>query len=79
MTTREADAILRVGSTRGWQLRARGELPIVKIGRRVLVSRADLDQFIAAHREGGQEGAAGADSPAAQEGRRVRASRSTRS
>lgn len=66
LTTKEADAVLRVGSTRGWQLRARGELPIVKIGRRVLVARRDLDAFIEAHREAGNESAAvGGDSPTA--------------
>jgi len=66
LTTREADELLRVGSTRGWQLRARGELPIVRIGRRVLVSRADIEAFIAAHREAGNEIAApGGDIPSA--------------
>ena len=74
LTTREADELLRVGSTRGWQLRARGELPIVRIGRRVLVSRADIEAFIAAHREAGNESAApGGDIPNAA-GRSRRAS-----
>lgn len=78
LTTKEADAVLRVGSTRGWQLRARGELPIVKIGRRVLVARADLDEFIANHREPGHESAAGTDQiPAAREGSRARGIHST--
>jgi len=79
-TTREADELLRVGSTRGWQLRARGELPVVRIGRRVLVSRADIEAFIAAHREAGNEIAApGGEIPsAAQRGRRASVNASAR-
>jgi excisionase family DNA binding protein len=78
LTLRETAAELRLGSTKTWQLAATGAIPTVRFGRRVLVTRADLDQFIAAHREGG-DGAAGSDQlPAAREGRRVRVNRSAR-
>ena len=76
LTLRETAAELRLGSTKTWQLAATGAIPTVRFGRRVLVTRADLDQFIAAHREGG-DGAAGTTTvPAAPEGRRARVNRS---
>jgi excisionase family DNA binding protein len=78
LTLRETAAELRLGSTKTWQLCARGELPVVRLGRRVLVTRTDLDAYISAHREGGY-GAAGSDQlPAAREGRRAVVNRSVR-
>jgi excisionase family DNA binding protein len=77
LTLRETAAELRLGSTKTWQLAATGAIPTVRFGRRVLVTRADLDQFIADHREGG-DGAAGTPVPAAREGRRAFANRSGR-
>jgi len=67
LTLRETASALRLGSTMTWQLVARGEIPCVRLRRRVLVARADLDRFIAEHREGG-EGAAGTTIPAARGG-----------
>jgi excisionase family DNA binding protein len=67
LTLRETAAELRLGSTKTWQLAATGAIPTVRFGRRVLVTRADLDQFIADHREGG-DGAATGSTPAAARG-----------
>lgn len=76
LTLRETAAELRLGSTKTWQLAATGAIPTVRFGRRVLVTRADLDRFIADHREGGDESAARAGTPAAVGGRRARVNRS---
>jgi excisionase family DNA binding protein len=57
LTMRETAAYLRLGSTKTWQLAASGELPVVRLGRRVLVTRDDLDDYIRAHREGGSNSA----------------------
>ena len=65
LTLRETAAELRLGSTKTWQLAATGALPTVRLGRRVLVRRQDLDRFIEAHLEGGNESAARAGTPAA--------------
>ena len=79
MTLDETAAELRLGPTKLWQLTARGDLPVVRFGRRVLVTRRDLDAYIEAHREGPPVGAAGSDQlPAAREGRRATANRSVR-
>jgi excisionase family DNA binding protein len=59
MTLNETAAELRLGPTKLWQLTARGELPVVRLGRRVLVTRTDLDAYIEAHREGGDESTTG--------------------
>lgn len=77
LTLRETAAELRLGATKTWQLTATGELPTIRIGRRVLVSRADLDAFLAVHRGGGNDIAAQSDTPGAK--LRVRSSGHPRS
>jgi len=59
LTLRETADELRLGTTKTWQLAATGAIPTVRLGRRVLVTRQDLDQFIADHREGGDESTTG--------------------
>lgn len=79
LTLDETMAELRIGETYLWQLTKSGRLPVVRIGRRVLVRRQDLDAFIEARLEGGPVGAAGSSQlPAAREGRRARVNRSVR-
>ncbi|HVC39707.1 MAG TPA: helix-turn-helix domain-containing protein [Candidatus Dormibacteraeota bacterium] len=59
-----------------WLLTARGELPVVRIGRLVRVQPEALAAFEAAHIEGGNESAAPGQIPeAARGGRRGTASR----
>jgi excisionase family DNA binding protein len=73
LTLRETAAELRLGSTKTWQLAATGALPTVRLGRRVLVRRQDLDRFIEAHLEGGSdEGAGTGSTPAPARGGQVR-------
>ncbi|CAN5246489.1 hypothetical protein BH24CHL1_BH24CHL1_14050 [soil metagenome] len=38
-----------------WRLIQRGELPAVRVGRSVRIRRDDLEQFIEAHRSGGDD------------------------
>jgi excisionase family DNA binding protein len=45
----EAARLLGVGTTFGWAMVRSGELPSVKLGRRVLVPRAALDRLASAH------------------------------
>jgi excisionase family DNA binding protein len=52
LTLREAEAALRLGPSMVGKLTTRGELPVVRLGRRVLVRRTDLDEFILSHRHG---------------------------
>jgi excisionase family DNA binding protein len=79
MTLNETAAELRLGPTKLGQLTARGELPVVRFGRRLLVTRRDLDAYIEAHREGAPLGATGSDQlPVARGGRRASANRSVR-
>ncbi len=43
----------RLGRRKVWELTNSGELPIVRVGRRVLVPRAGLEAWIADRTEGG--------------------------
>lgn len=47
MTVEEAARELNIGRTYAYELCRTGELPTLKIGRRVLVPRAGLEAFIA--------------------------------
>jgi excisionase family DNA binding protein len=47
----EARARTSLGRTYLWELTRSGQLPTVRIGRRVLIDERDLDAFIDAHRE----------------------------
>jgi excisionase family DNA binding protein len=43
----------RLGKRKVWELSHSGELPIVRVGRRVLVPRAGLEAWIEANTQGG--------------------------
>ena len=45
----EAARLLGVGTTFGWAMVRSGELPSVKLGRRVLVPRAALERLASTH------------------------------
>jgi len=47
-TVEEAAALLGIGRNSAYQAIASGELPVVRIGRRLLVPRAALERFLAA-------------------------------
>jgi excisionase family DNA binding protein len=49
LTVPEAAKLLRLSRTFTYQLVAEGELPCLRFGRRVLVPRAALEQFISEH------------------------------
>jgi excisionase family DNA binding protein len=51
----EAAALLGIGRTRAWQLIYEGRLRAVRIGRRTLIPRTELERFV---RELEQEAAA---------------------
>ena len=44
----EAARILNIGSTLAWDLVKRNQLPVVRLGTRVLVSRATLERLASA-------------------------------
>ena len=46
----EAAAMLGISARSMRRLSSTGEVPVVRLGRRVLVARADLDALVAAHR-----------------------------
>jgi excisionase family DNA binding protein len=51
----EAARLLGVGTTFGWAMVRSGELPSVKLGRRVLVPRAALERLASAHEHGSDD------------------------
>lgn len=80
LTLQEATETLRLGETMIYKIIGKGDLPVVRIGRRVLIRRQDLEAFILARLDGVPVCAAGGEQPPATlEGRRVRARRSARS
>jgi excisionase family DNA binding protein len=46
LTLREMQEMLPIGRTKAWQLVASGEVPAVKIGRSVRVSRKELEGWL---------------------------------
>ena len=46
LTLREMQEMLAIGRTKAWQLVASGEVPAVKIGRSVRVSRKELEGWL---------------------------------
>jgi len=46
LTIEETAAILRIGRNQAYEAAKRGEIPSIKIGRRILVSRQALDQLL---------------------------------
>jgi excisionase family DNA binding protein len=52
----EAARLLRIGRSKLYQLLARGELPVVRIGRSVRIPRRALEEWIEAHTMSGLHG-----------------------
>lgn len=50
LTLREAHEWLRVSPVTLYRLMARGEIAVVRIGRRTFVERSELERFIASRR-----------------------------
>ncbi len=46
LTIEEVASLLRIGRTGAYEAARRGELPIVRLGRRMLVPRAALDKLL---------------------------------
>ena len=46
LTLREMQEMLSIGRTKAWQLVASGEVPAVKIGRSVRISRKELEGWL---------------------------------
>ena len=46
MTIPEAAAYLKIGRRQAYEAAQRGELPVLRIGKRILVSRKRLDELI---------------------------------
>jgi len=46
LTLREMQEMFSIGRTKAWQLVASGEVPAVKIGRSVRVSRRELERWL---------------------------------
>ncbi len=53
LTVEEAARHLGIGRTLAWQLVRKGELPVVRLGRCVRVSRQALEEWIARQAQGG--------------------------
>lgn len=56
LTVEEAGKLLRLGRTTAYELVMRGTIPSVKIGRRRLVVRSGLEDFVAELAEAGEAG-----------------------
>lgn len=52
LTVEEAAQRLGIGRTLAWQLVRKGELPVVRLGRCVRVSRRALEEWIARQAQG---------------------------
>ena len=55
LTVEEVAEVLRIGRTSAYEAVRRGEIPTVKIGRRVIVPRAALERLLASTLEGGEQ------------------------
>ena len=51
LSPREAAQVLGISTRTLWDLKGRGEIPCVKIGRSVRYARADIEAFIARNRQ----------------------------
>lgn len=47
LTVEEAAALLGIGRNTAYQAAASGQLPVIRIGRRLLIPRAALDRLLA--------------------------------
>jgi excisionase family DNA binding protein len=50
LTLRQIQVILGIGSTKAYELVATGEIPSVRIGRSIRVSRQELERWLEAQR-----------------------------
>ncbi len=50
LTITEVSRLLRIGRNSAYDAARRGELPVVRIGRRLLVPRVALERLLAGHR-----------------------------
>jgi excisionase family DNA binding protein len=46
LTVEEAAKLLGIGRSQGYEAAARGELPIIRIGKRMLVPKAALERML---------------------------------
>jgi excisionase family DNA binding protein len=66
LTVEEAAGLLRIGRTAAYEAAKRGELPVIRLGRSLRVSRHALEQLLNGHGpadEGPQENGAGETAP----------------
>ena len=56
LTIEEAAAVLGLGRSAAYEAARRGELPIIRIGRRLLVPRIALNRMLAGANQTGSEG-----------------------
>lgn len=54
----EVQKVLRIGRSKLYEMIARQELPVVRIGRAVRIPRRELERWIAERTTGGQQGRA---------------------
>lgn len=52
LTARQSWERLSISGTKFWQLVARGEMPVVRIGRAVRVRPADIEAYITSRMDG---------------------------
>ncbi len=52
----EAFRTLKVGRTKGYELLRSGDLPVVRVGRRLLVPRGALEDWVRRHTDRSTEG-----------------------
>lgn len=55
LTVEEAAALLGIGRNTAYQAAANGELPVIRIGRRLLIPRAALDRLLAEAQDEGRQ------------------------
>lgn len=53
-TPYELQEMLHLSQTRIYQLIETGQLPVIRIGRKILISEQDLRAFLEARKEGGK-------------------------
>lgn len=51
----EAFRLLKVGRTKGYELLRSGDLPVVRVGRRLLVPRSALEDWVRRHTDSQQK------------------------
>lgn len=54
----DVQSILRIGRSKVYEMIARGELPVVRIGRAVRIPRDELERWVAEHTAGWESGRA---------------------